>query len=113
MTDCIFCKIANKEMPTDIVYDDEEIVGFKSIRPEAPVHLLFVPKRHIEWKEEFNNKDLELLAGLISVAKKIAVSQKIDEACKFIFNVGKTGEIPHIHLHLLGGWKEEVSLNNI
>lgn len=110
---CIFCKIANKEMPAEVVYGDEKILGFKNINPEAPIHLLFIPKRHIEWKDEFNEEDLSIFGKLIFAAKKIAVEKKIDEACKFIFNVGKTGHIPHIHLHLLGGWKGEIPMRNI
>ena len=110
---CIFCKIANKEMPAEVVYEDEKILGFKNINPEAPIHLLFIPKRHIEWKDEFNEEDLSIFGKLIFAAKKIAVEKKIDEACKFIFNVGKTGHIPHIHLHLLGGWKGEIPMHNI
>lgn len=111
--DCLFCKIIKKELPSDIVYEDEEILGFKNIQPEAPVHLLFVPKRHIEWKDKFDERNLSLLVGVISVAKKVAIEQKINEACKLIFNVGKTGHIPHIHLHLLGGWKKKIPMYNI
>lgn len=111
--DCLFCKIIKRESPSDIVHEDEKILGFKNIQPEAPIHLLFIPKRHIEWKDEFTEEDLRLLARLISVTKKVAVEQKIDEACKLIFNIGKTGHIPHIHLHLLGGWKKEVPMHNI
>jgi len=111
--DCLFCKIIKKETPSDIVYEDEAILGLKNIQPEAPVHLLFTPKRHIEWKDEFTERDLQLLARLISVAKKVAVKQKINEAYKLIFNVGKTGHISHIHLHLLGGWKNEIPMHNI
>ena len=113
MTNCLFCKIANKEVPAEIIYKDEEIIGFKNIKPETPIHLLFTPKRHIEWRDEFNEKDLLLLAGLISAAKKIAIKEKIDKACKLIFNVGKTGQIPHIHLHLLGGWERKIPIRNI
>lgn len=113
MGDCIFCKIVNKEVPTEFVYEDEEILGFKNIQPEAPIHLLFIPKRHIEWKEKFNEENLSIFGKLISVAKKIAVEKKTDKACKLIFNVGKTGHIPHVHLHLLGGWEEEVPMHNI
>jgi len=113
MQNCLFCKIANKEVPAEIVYEDEEILGFKNIHPETPIHLIFIPKRHIEWRDEFNEKDLSLLAGLILAAKKIAIEQKINEAYKLIFNVGKAGHIPHIHLHLLGGWKGEIPMYNI
>lgn len=111
--DCLFCKIIKKKLPSDIVYEDEKIFGFKNIQSEAPVHLLFTPKRHIEWKDKFTERDLQLLAGLLSVAKRIAIEQKINEAYKLIFNVGKTGHISHIHLHLLGGWKKEIPIHNI
>ena len=110
---CLFCKIANKEEPAEIVYEDDEILGFKNIKPETPIHLLFIPKEHLEWKDEFKEKDLSLLIRLISAAKKTAVDQNIFEACKIIFNIGKTGHITHIHLHLLGGWGEEVPMHNI
>jgi len=106
MKNCIFCKIANKEIPADIIYEDREILGFKNNHPEAPIHLLFIPKKHIEWKDEFGKKDLAILSQLISVSKKIAIEKNTFGACKFIFNIGKTGHIIHIHLHLLGGWQK-------
>jgi len=111
--DCHFCKIAKKEAPSDIVYEDKEILGFENIKPEAPIHSLFIPKRHIEWKDEFKVEDLQLLAKLISAAKKVAIEKRIITACKLIFNIGKTGHIPHIHLHLLGGWEGEIPMYNI
>lgn len=107
--ECPFCKIARGELPAEIVYQDKEIVGFKSLHPEAPVHLLFVPKKHLEWKDEFKKEDIALLGKLIKVTKKIASEQKIINSCKFVFNIGKTGHIAHIHLHLLGGWKENTN----
>ena len=112
--DCIFCKIVNKEIPAEIVYEDSEILGFKNIETEAPVHLLFIPKKHLEWKDDFGKQELTLLTKLISVAKKVAQEKNIFDACKMIFNAGKTGHISHIHLHLLGGWKEnDIPMNNI
>jgi len=104
--DCIFCKIANKETSAEILYEDKEILGFKNFHPEAPIHLLFIPKRHIEWKDKFEEKSLAILSRLVSAAKKVAIKKNTFWACKFIFNIGKTGHIAHIHLHLLGGWKE-------
>ena len=77
------------------------------------MHFLFIPKRHIEWKDKFNKRDLSILARLIIIAKKVAINKKILGASKLIFNIGKTGEISHIHLHLLGGWKKKVPKNNI
>jgi len=111
--ECTFCQIVNKEKPAEIVFDNEEVLGFKNIHFEAPIHYLFVPKKHLEWKDEFSDKDLSLLSGLISAVKETAIRENIFEACKFIFNVGKTGHISHIHLHLLGGWKGEIPMKNI
>ena len=114
MTNCIFCKIVNKEIPADIIYEDDEVLGFKNIEPEAPVHFLFIPKKHLEWKGDFEAQELALLSKLISSAKKIAEKERISNACKLIFNMGKTGHISHIHLHLLGGWdKTKIPMNNI
>ena len=100
-------------MPASIFYENKKILGFTNAKPEAPIHLLLIPKRHIEWKDKFGEKDLRLLAELIDTARQTAVNYKINEAYKLIFNVGKTGHIPHIHLHILGGWKEEIPMNNI
>ncbi len=113
MTDCLFCKIASKEAPSEIIYEDEDVVGIKNINPEAPVHLLFLLKKHIEWKDEFSAEDLSLIAKLISVAKKIAKDQEINKACKLIFNIGETAHFSHIHLHLLGGWQRDIPKHNI
>jgi len=115
MADCLFCKIINKEISSDIVYEDDKIIVFKNIKPEAPIHLLFTPKKHIRWKNDFEKEDLRLLTKLIIIAKQIAAEQKIDKAYKLIFNVGKTAHISHIHLHLLGGWKnaKEIPMHNI
>ncbi|MFH0987488.1 MAG: HIT domain-containing protein [Patescibacteria group bacterium] len=104
--DCVFCKIAKKEIPAEIFFEDEDILGFKTINPAAPVHLLFIPRYHIEWKEDFSDKDLMMLGKLISVAKKFAIKKNIFSACKMIFNIGEIGQIKHIHLHLIGGWEE-------
>ena len=110
---CIFCKIIRKESSADIIYEDKTVLGFKSIKPEAPVHILFTPKRHIEWKKKFSRDDLSLLTALLTTAKKIAIQEKIFGASKLIFNIGKTGEISHLHLHLLGGWKGKIPTHNI
>ena len=105
--DCIFCKIVNKEVPADIIYEDREFLGFKNIHSGAPIHLVFIPKKHMEWNDEFDERDLAIFPRLISVVKKVAIEKNIFWACKFIFNIGKTGHIAHIHLHLLGGWRED------
>lgn len=112
--DCIFCKIVKKETRADVVYEDKDVLGFKSVEPEAPLHLLFAPRKHFEWKDDFGQKELNLLVKLIFVAKEVAAEKKTDHAYKLIFNVGKTGHISHIHLHLLGGWEDgKVPVRNI
>ncbi|MFH1451226.1 MAG: HIT domain-containing protein [bacterium] len=113
MNDCIFCKIVSKELPAEIIYEGEEIIGFENISPEAPVHLLFIPKEHLEWKDGLLTEKKDILSNLILAAKKIAAEKGISEACKFIFNVGKTGHILHIHLHLIGGWSGEIPKHNV
>jgi histidine triad (HIT) family protein len=110
---CIFCKIAKKELPSQIIYEDKKILGFRNIRPEAPVHFIFIPKKHIEWKKKFTKSNLSAITALIVAAKKVAIKRKIFVASKIIFNIGKTGEISHIHLHLLGGWKNKIPKDNI
>ncbi len=101
--DCIFCKIANKEIPADIVYEDDNIIAFKDIEPKAELHILVVPKAHVE---SIQTASKELIADLIYRAKYIAKEYKISRSgYKLVFNVLKGGGqlIPHIHLHLLAG----------
>ena len=105
---CLFCQIVNKEIPAEIIYEDEKFVVFKNIRPSAPIHLLLVPKKHIPSVQHLNLKDRELVGELFLLTKKIAQKKNIaQKGYKLVFNVGKGGGqvIPHIHLHLLAGWK--------
>jgi histidine triad (HIT) family protein len=103
---CIFCKISAKEIPSDVIFEDEQVIAFKDIRPIAPVHVLVIPKKHIESVANITAKEEFLMGHLILVAKKIAKSLKIDEdGYKLLLRVGDHGgqEVPHIHLHLIGG----------
>ena len=105
---CLFCKIANKEIPTEIVYEDEKILAFKDIDPKAPFHLLIVPKRHIPSVDRLELKDKELIGELFLVAQKIAKAKGVSQTgYRLIFNVGKDAgqTIDHLHLHLMGGKK--------
>jgi len=110
---CVFCKIVNKEISSEVVFEDENILGFENIYPEAPVHMLFIPKKHIEWKDNLEEIDSLFFSKIIFAAKKVAQEKNIFPACKLIFNIGKTGHISHMHLHLLGGWKGKVPKYNI
>lgn len=106
--ECIFCKIIKKEIPSEIVYQDEKILAFKNIAPKAPIHLLIIPKKHILSVDHLGKEDRELIGELFLVAQRLARESKIDKTgYRLIFNVGKDAgqTIPHLHLHLLGGKK--------
>ncbi len=107
-SDCLFCKIVNREIPTEFLYEDENYVVFKDINPAAPVHLLLIPKKHIRSMNDITADDEKLISGLFSIAKEMAKAQGVNESgYKLLFNVEKGGgqEIFHVHLHLIGGWK--------
>ncbi len=104
--DCIFCKIANKEIPSEFLYEDELVLAFRDIHPIAPVHVLVIPKKHIESVTDIKKEDEQIMGRLIWAAKKIADDLGISEdGYKLLFRVGKSGgqEVEHIHLHLIGG----------
>jgi len=106
--DCIFCKIINHEVPTDIVYEDDQIVIFPDIKPSAPIHHLVVPKEHIQSIIYLQNNHQEIIFKMIFSAKMLAEKLGL-KGYKLIFNVGRQGGqiIDHLHLHLLGGWDNE------
>jgi len=111
---CLFCKIANKEVPADIVYEDDKFIVFKDAEPKAPLHLLVIPKKHIPSVDSLESKDKELIGGLFLVAQKIAREMEAAKrGYKLVFNVGRGGGqlIDHLHLHLLAGWKSEKEIN--
>ena len=106
--DCVFCKIINKEIPTNFIYEDELVLVFPDIKPSAPVHYLVVPKEHIQSIIYLQENHQEIISKLIFTAKNIA--EKIGlKGYKLVFNVGREGGqiIDHLHLHLLGGWDKK------
>ena len=106
MGDNIFLKIIRKEIPADIVYEDEEILAFYDIHPIAPVHILVVPKKPIESIATMDDEDAAVVGRMFLVARDIARDLNISEkGYKLLIRVGKDGgqEVPHLHLHLLGG----------
>ncbi len=108
MEDCIFCKIIRREIPSDIVYEDEEIIAFKDINPAAPIHILVIPKKHIVSLVEINKEDEALIGRIYAVINKIAEGQGVKEkGYRVIVNCGKDGgqEVGHLHFHLLAGKK--------
>jgi len=105
---CIFCQIVKKEIPSDFLFEDESLIAIKDIKPSAPVHILIVPKKHIESVNEIEETDVELIGRMIYRAKILAGEQGVaDSGFKLIFNCGDDGGqvIGHLHLHLLGGKK--------
>ena len=108
MEDCIFCKIINKEIPSDIVYEDDEIIAFKDIEPVAPVHILIVPKKHIPSVMELTDGEQLLIGKIYSVAQKLAIKFNVDKnGFRIVTNCGDNAgqTVKHIHFHLLGGKK--------
>jgi len=102
--DCIFCKIINKEIPSDIVYENDKVIAFKDISPKAPVHILVVPKKHIASIDRIEEEDKELMGDLILAAKSMARERRL-KGYKLLINVGREGGqiVDHVHLHLISG----------
>lgn len=100
--DCVFCKIVARELPATIVLENEKLMAFPDIKPSAPLHLLIIPKEHIESIAHLQPNHREILADLIFAAKELAASKGL-KGYKLAFNVGREGGqiIDHLHLHLL------------
>ena len=104
--DCIFCRIISGDIPSDILYQDEQVVAFRDINPKAPVHLLLVPRKHIESLAELSEDEASIMGHLVAVANRLAREAGIsDKGYRLVVNSGPEGgqEVPHLHLHLLGG----------
>jgi histidine triad (HIT) family protein len=105
---CVFCKIIKKEVPASVVFEDKDVLAFKDVRPLAPVHILIIPKKHIESINDLKKSDQALIGKIIIVGKQIPEDLNIsDKGYKMLFRVGHDGgqEVGHIHLHLIGGVK--------
>lgn len=107
MSDCIFCKIINKEIPSEIVYEDDKILAFKDIDPQAPVHILIIPKVHINSLDELDENQSDLIGYLIYNVKKIVQELGLENGYRLVNNCGVDGyqTVNHIHFHLIGGRK--------
>lgn len=104
MSDCLFCKMASGEIKPDVVYEDETVLAFRDINPQAPVHILIIPKAHIDSLNALD--DLELAGKLLQTASKLAAQEGIsEEGYRTVVNCNRHGgqEVFHLHLHLLGG----------
>ena len=105
---CVFCKIINKSLPSQILFEDGDLIVIKDIMPKAPLHLLVIPKKHIVGVNTLEAADEPLAGKMLFAAKEMANKSGVGESgYKLVFNVGKDGGqvVPHLHLHLLGGKK--------
>lgn len=108
MEDCIFCKIIRKEIPSEIVYEDDEIIAFKDINPAAPIHILVIPKKHIPSLAKLEKEDELLVGKIYTVINKVAEAQGVKEkGFRVVVNCGEDGGqvVGHLHFHLLAGTK--------
>ena len=106
MVDCLFCKIINKEINNDILFEDDDVLAFRDINPQAPIHILIIPKKHISTINDLQQEDETLTGKIILTAQSLAKQENIDEnGYRLVFNCNSDGgqEVYHIHLHLLGG----------
>ena len=106
--ECIFCRIISGEIPADIVYQDKELVAFRDIHPQAPAHILIIPKSHIASMAELTGDQQALMGRLILLAKELAEKEGISASgYRLSVSTGADGGqlVPHIHFHLLGGRK--------
>ncbi|MGW8228433.1 MAG: histidine triad nucleotide-binding protein [Gammaproteobacteria bacterium] len=105
MSECLFCKIIAGEIPSESVYEDEQLVVFRDINPKAEVHLLVIPRQHIASLNEVTAEQDALLAHMLRVMPQLAEAQGLEDGFRAIINTGKGGGqiIFHLHMHLLGG----------
>jgi len=105
MNDCIFCKIAAGQIPADRVYEDDQLVVFRDIYPKAPVHLLMVPRQHVESLETVSEGQEALLAYMLRTLPVVARQAGLTDGFRTIINTGRGGgqEVFHLHMHILGG----------
>ena len=104
MSDCIFCMIANKEIESEIVYEDELITVFKDAGPVAPVHVLMVPKRHIAGIDDVTEEDADLLSHMMLKIKEVAAICELENGYRVVINCGEDGQqtVQHLHIHIIG-----------
>jgi len=103
---CLFCKIQGREIPADIVYEDDSVLAFRDVNPQAPVHVLVIPKKHISTLNDLGDEDTSLMGTMILTARRLAHDLGLSEAgYRLVMNCNAEGgqTVFHIHLHILGG----------
>lgn len=103
---CIFCRIVAGEVPAEVVQSTDDVLAFRDINPQAPVHVQVIPRRHVRDASALSEEDGDLLAKLFEVAREVARNEQIAErGYRLVFNVGEdaANTVPHLHMHVLGG----------
>ncbi|MBI2599463.1 HIT domain-containing protein [Candidatus Daviesbacteria bacterium] len=110
MEDCLFCKIINKQIPSNIVYESDNLVVFPDINPSADLHLLLVPKQHVGGVLDLNKDNKDLLAEIYETVNMLVRERSLqNDLYRVVVNGGKAQHVPHLHFHFLGGqWKKMV-----
>jgi len=106
VSDCIFCKIASGEIPADLIYEDDLVVGFRDLNPQAPTHVLLIPRKHIASLNDLQPEDEAIVGRLYTAAAKVAAQEGIaEQGYRTLINCNDDGgqTVFHLHLHLLGG----------
>lgn len=103
--DCLFCKIINGEIPSNKVYEDDTVFAFRDIAPQAPTHILIIPKEHIKSAAEIDESNSAVVAHIFEVAAKIAKQEGLDDGFRIVNNCGEIAgqTVKHLHFHLMGG----------
>lgn len=101
--DCVFCKIADGEIPSDIIYEDEKVIAFNDQDPQAPIHFLVIPKKHIESLAKLDEDDRDLIGHIFMVIKKITEDLGLENGYRIVNNTGEDGgqTVKHMHFHVL------------
>ena len=104
MDDCIFCKLANGDIPTDMVYQDDKIAVFRDASPQAPVHMLMVPKCHVASLDDLTEEHADLMAHMMLRIKDVCAQEGLDNGYRCVINTGEDGQqtVKHLHIHILG-----------
>jgi len=104
LTNCLFCNIINGEIPSTLIYEDDKVVAFNDVNPQAPIHFLVIPKEHIQSIDSISHNNKELMGHLLLVATKIAKDKGLDTGYRIVNNCGEDGgqTVGHIHFHVLG-----------
>lgn len=104
MSDCIFCKIRDGQIPSKLIYEDDKLLVFHDVEPQAPVHALMIPKKHVKSLDDLKDSDEDIAAYMLLKIKEIAELLGLEEGYRVVINTGKNGlqTVEHLHFHILG-----------